>query len=383
MEQKIIFADDKYKNIEDYFRRQSYHRVLLVHGSSMYKLEIGKFLLSMSKFFCNDWSIVEFMEFESNPAIEAAIQGARLCKEKNCDIIIACGGGSAMDVAKCIRLFVANEVCSMEDYDNLVTLKPGEVPLVVIPTTAGTGSEATHFAVVYRQDEKLSIAEPHNVPQTVIYDVRTLKCLPMEVKKANFFDALCHGIESYWSKNATMESRVYSREAIRLLLALRNDYIMENESGVGHNMAMFMAAYYAGRAINIAKTTAAHAMCYTLTSHFGLYHGQAAVRTLLVLWQYLLEIVAINDTEQNTKMMAVMFEIANLLGVDSVETVGRRLTDWLEEAGYLQPLAKGEIRNLAAELSKAVNAERLKNFPLQLSQSDITIIYEQILKGRC
>ena len=370
MKQKLIFADAGFRQFLDCLKSLGAKRVLLVHGSSMKRLEVGQLLLGLPQQL--GMEVVEFTDFASNPDIESAISGARLCQERQCDIIIACGGGSAMDVAKCIRLFVETDT-STEDF--LSKLKPGKLPFMAIPTTAGTGSEATHFAVIYKEGRKLSIAEKGNIPQAVLLDAKVLANLPPKQKRATFFDALCHAIESSWSVNATEESRIYAREALRLLMAAEHGYLSAGCT-MADNMSMLLAAHYAGKAINISKTTAGHAMCYKLTGKFGLPHGQAALLCLVELWPYMLEKAGANEGLKDS-----FEEIAEAMGENSSPEAAGKLKKLAAKHEMLKPLCPEADDTLIAELTSSVNVERLQNHPLKLSEADFRELYRRILKG--
>lgn len=370
MKQKLIFADEGYRQFRAYLGSLGCQRALLVHGRSMLKMDIGKKLLELPEILGIE--AVEFTSFASNPDIESAIEGAELCRRKGCDLIIACGGGSAMDVAKCIRLFVEADT-GREDF--LEHLKPGRIPFVAIPTTAGTGSEATHFAVIYKDGRKLSVAEPGNIPQAVLMDEKVLSGLPLKQKRATFFDALCHAVESYWSVNATEESRTYAGEALRLLMAAEPNYLSE-KSASADNMSMLLAANYAGKAINISKTTAGHAMCYKLTSRFGLPHGQAALRCLVELWPYMAD-----KSGEDQKLQETFGKIAAAMGESTAEGAMEKLKNLAEKHGMLKPLCPEADEKLIAELTGSVNAERLQNHPMKLTEADFAELYRRILKG--
>ena len=153
-----------------------------------------------------------------------------------------------------------------------------------MPTTAGTGSEATRYAVIYYNDAKQSITSKSIIPSTVLMDPNALKTLPVYQRKATMCDALCHAIESFWSVNSNEESKKYSRAAIKGVLKNMQGYFENTEEG---NAGMLRAAYDAGKAINITQTTAGHAMCYKITSLFGCAHGHAAILCDRVLFSWM------------------------------------------------------------------------------------------------
>ncbi len=376
MKQQLIFADQDYASLTAYLQSVPAKRALLVHGSSMLHLEVGQYLLRLPENLGID--VIEFTDFEPNPDIQSAIAGAALCKAQGCDLIFACGGGSAIDVAKCIRLFCEVDT-SKPDF--LQNLKPGKLPFVAIPTTAGTGSDATHFAVVYQDGRKLSVAEPDNIPQAVVLDAATLTNLPLRQKRATYLDAICHAIESYWSVHATAESRVYAREALRLLCAARLSYLQGN-ADMAVNMSMLLAAHYAGKAINISKTTAAHAMCYKLTSLFGMPHGQAAALCLSHLWPYMQNRLPAADAPGQQQLQQNFAGIAAAMDCGSIQEAIATFQQILKECEMDKLNQTGEeTDDVIAELAGSVNVQRLQNHPLHLEAEDFTYLYRAILEG--
>lgn len=376
MKQQLIFADKDYALLTAYLQSVPAKRALLVHGKSMMHLAVGQYLLHLREQIGLD--IVEFTDFTANPDIWSAVRGAKVCRDSACDMIIACGGGSAMDVAKCIRLFCEMD---MSKSDFLKDIRPGKLPFVVIPTTAGTGSDATHFAVVYQDGKKLSVAELDNIPQAVVLDAAVLENLPLRQKQATYLDAMCHAIESYWSVHATEESRVYAREALRLLCAANPDYLLGQADNTV-NMSMLLAAHYAGKAINISKTTAAHAMCYKLTGLFGVPHGQAAALCLCHLWPYMQSRMITEDASVQQSLRESFAGIAEAMGCESVHAAIIAFQQILKDCAMdkLNQIS-GENDGVIAELAGSVNVQRLQNHPLHLTADDFSSLYRAILEG--
>lgn len=372
MNQNIIFAEEGYHALEEILKNLDKKKILLIHGKSMRKLAVGHFLHAVLRKL--NVQIVEFTNFEPNPHLASAIEGAKLCVRERCDSILACGGGSAIDVAKCIRLFCELDLRKRDFWKNL---KPGKLPLIAIPTTAGTGSEATHFAVVYHHGEKLSIGEKNNIPQTVIMDPDVLLSLPVSQKRVTFLDAMCHAIESYWSIHATEESRFYAYMAL-LLIRDRQDEYFHASPAPECRLSMLMAAYYAGKAINISKTTAGHAMSYKLTSYYGIPHGQAAMMCLIRLWAHMLK------KETTPKLEQIYQNLALGLGYESSRDAVHGLAERLNSWGMVEPLEKSphECCEMVKRLAFSVNTERLQNHPVQIEISDFECLYRDILEGK-
>lgn len=246
------------KELKEWITKQD--RVLLVCDMSIRFLDqLNGELESVSV------PIIRFSDFQPNPLYESVVKGVELFRQEGCNAILAVGGGSAIDVAKCIKLY-SNLSGDGKNGEWLNTeILPNNLPFLAVPTTAGTGSEATRYAVIYYKGAKQSITSNSIVPNTVLLDPSVLKTLPLYQKKATMCDALCHAIESFWSVNSTDESKKYSLQAIAGVLDNMEGYLNNTDAG---NAGMLMAAHIAGKAINITQTTAGHAMCYKITSLF-------------------------------------------------------------------------------------------------------------------
>lgn len=311
--------------------------------------------------------VTVFSEFQPNPLYENVEAGIKVFRENDCDCIVAIGGGSAIDTAKCIKVFEP-----MDQPLNFLEQKYNEteVPLIAVPTTCGTGSEATRFAVIYYEGAKQSINSTMIIPDEVILYPELIKTLPDYQKKATMLDALSQAIESYWSVNSTAESQEYSRKAVPLILENYKKYL-DNEMEAIKNMQL--AAYYAGKAINISQTTAAHAMSYKLTSLYHIPHGHAVALCLMPIWEYMLkEDISIIDPRGTDYYRKTMREIECMLG-NGLGTY-KKIYESLNINREF-----GNIDNLDL-LVKSVNPVRLKNHPVLLSSEIISQLYQEILK---
>ena len=146
----------------------------------------------------------------------------------------------------------------------LISLDDPEIPLIAIPTTAGSGSEATHFAVVYIDEEKFSLASDFLLPEAVILDGNLISSGSKYQKTCNALDALSQAIESAWAAGSTEKSRQFAFEAISACWRLIPKVLQTEKHNVADLQAMIVASNQAGRAINISKTTAAHAWSYAI-----------------------------------------------------------------------------------------------------------------------
>jgi alcohol dehydrogenase class IV len=334
-EQKIFFAAE---DLICHVKKFSPRNIFLVHGRTFNRLSLAQIF--------NDFQTTHFTDFKPNPLFESVEAGIKVFGENNCDMIIAVGGGSAIDVAKCIKLYAAQNV-----------------PFIVVPTTAGTGSEATRFAVIYKNGEKQSIHDLCIIPDAIYFDAEPLGILPPYQRKATLLDAYSHAAESYWSVKATEESRAFAKEALRVIVSLQEKYFVGKTSDA-ENLLLLYAAYLAGKAINISETTAGHAMGYKLTSLFGISHGHAAALCNAGLWQFMQSSDAVK-------------ELSEVIG----EKTFRELLIAGELIYPLKDSSDADFDSMLELLTGSVNPVRLKNFPVPLPENIIRKIYRAILLG--
>ena len=336
-------------------------RVLVVCGPSYNFLKNTKKTIEAHK------DIFYFNNFKPNPIYESVVEGIKLYKQKKCDAVIAVGGGSAIDVAKCIKLF--NSMDLNKNY-----LKQ-EIVDNSIPTTAGTGSEATRYAVIYYKGEKQSVTSDYCVPQTVILDPDNLITIPEYQRKATMMDALAHALESMWSIKSTTQSMEYSVKALELFVENREGYLKNTKQG---NFGMQMAAYFAGKAINITQTTAGHARCYRITSVCGCAHGHAAMLCKKELFPWRVEnIEKCIDTRGKSFLNSVFNKIAQVLGTTNVEKAIKIIKGYFDSNLLDIPYV---TEKQVCEMTINVNKERLKNNPITINQEDINRLYHRILR---
>ena len=324
---------------------------------------------------------VVFSDFTPNPVYEDVCKGIDLLKAEKCDVILAVGGGSAIDVAKCIKLAVlakeGNDAIIPPLVNTRIQLDGSLIPFIAIPTTAGTGSESTHNAVMYYENAKQTVTNDGVLPEYAILEPSVLKTLPLYQKKCTMMDALCQGIESWWSVNSTVESYEYSRKTIELIINNWRAYIFNNDSEAAEQI--MLAANYGGRAINITQTTAAHAMSYKITSLYNLPHGHAVAVCLPTLWEYMLNHMDHCIDSRGIKYLAVTFEqIAKAMGVASPSEAIEQFRQMMNELELKNPIFGNREEELIV-LSSSVNPIRLKNNPVSLDTKTIKDLYSKLI----
>ncbi len=325
---------------------------------------------------------VMFSDFTPNPLYEQVCNGIELLKTSNCDTILAVGGGSAIDVAKCIKLAVLAKEGNAAIIPPLVSTRVAcdgaKLPFIAIPTTAGTGSESTHNAVMYYGGAKQTVTNDGVLPDYAILEPTVLKTLPLYQKKCTMMDALCQGIESWWSVNSTEESYEYSRKTIELIMANWRKYIFENDDEAAKQI--MLAANYGGRAINITQTTAAHAFSYKITSLYKLPHGHAVAVCLPEIWEYMIgHMNKCIESRGQEYLLGIFALISKAMGCESPKQAIVEFRKIMVDMDLKNPVAGNREEELEA-LSTSVNPVRLKNNPVTLNNEAIIMLYNQIMK---
>ena len=292
-----------------------------------------------------------FCGYHPNPDLADATAGADMYRELGCDGLISVGGGSAMDTAKAVKaLLLAGNM----DAVRTSRLPEGLLPHIAIPGTAGTGAEATPIAVVYENNEKLSLDHPALLPEAILLEGSLLETLPLYHKKACALDALCQGIESYWAVKATKESCIHAERAILGVLRHMDAYLAGDADAAD---AVLEAAYESGCAIRISRTTAAHAMSYQITKRIGPAHGHACMLTLPHLWRRMGDAPVIGELNV---LMGTEDGAALLLGL-------------LAATDMLMDVRPDEA--LLDALAASVNVQRLGNHPQALTEKELRAVY--------
>ncbi len=215
------------------------------------------------------------------------------------------------------------------------------------------------------------------LPDYAVLEPSVLKTLPLYQKKCTMMDALCQGIESWWSVNSTEESYEYSRKTIELIMANWRKYIFENDDEAAKQI--MLAANYGGRAINITQTTAAHAMSYKITSLYKLPHGHAVAVCLPEIWEYMIgHMEKCIDTRGQEYLSGVFTLISKAMGCESPKQTVAEFRQMMVDMELKNPVAGSREGELSI-LSTSVNPVRLKNNPVKLESHVIRQIYNVIV----
>lgn len=292
---------------------------------------------------------IEFIEYnDANPERGDIVKNVEYVDHFNPDTIISIGGGSIIDYSKCII-----------DFSKITANH------IAVPTTCGTGSESTTFAVYYIDGIKQSLNKNYLIPNSVILDSSLLASLPQTVYISSILDAFAQSVESYWSKKSTERSRNYSLEALSIIYPILEKGLEFNDK---ERKVLLTAANLAGKAINITTTTASHALSYNLTKLFGISHGFAVCMTLPFIWE--MHVNKIPDFNSNMEKIINIIDCKEVPVYEKVASIFNKYEVWKKSE-----FCDNDLEYLIAN----VNLERLGNNPYSLNKEEIKEIYIRAL----
>lgn len=366
MTQEEYFNSNGLLHLKRILHKDSIKNIFLVTGKKSFSACGAEKILNEM---LDSKNVFHFSDFMINPQLSDVEKGINLFKQNQCDVVVAVGGGSVIDIAKLINILAAQDgpIIDYIKFKN-ENLKKGKF-LIAIPTTSGAGSESTHFAVAYINKMKYSVAHKNILPDVaIIYPQFTIN-LPARITATSGMDALCQAIESYWCVNSTNESKQYAKESIHLIM--ENLSISVNDPSKYSRENMAKAAHLAGKAINISKTTAPHAISYPLTSYFNIDHGHAVSLTIgdFLIYNYHVTEKDIVDGRGISYVKKTIDEINILLGSNDVYESRKIIFKLMQEIGLETHLSdlnfktEDDVRLILDN----VNIERLKNNPRLVS----------------
>ncbi len=363
--QIVRLREEAISEVDDILRRSGAHRFFLVVDGNAYTSSGADKFIEPSLV---GRSVTRFSNFEENPKLHDVEKGVSLYKDLNPDIILTVGGGTAIDMGKLIRAVGCTGDSARSIATGSAQITQVRPPLVAVPTTSGTGSEATQFAVVCVDQEKYSIDDSSLLPEYAIVDPLLTHSLPPKITAATGLDAFCQAVESIWAVGANQESIAYASEAITLSLEnLANATRDSAGSASKARMAMARAAHLSGKAINISRTTAAHALSYVITSRHNVPHGVAVALTLSPMLAYNSKVVAKDcaDPRGPREVLKRIDLLLRLLDVESVSEACGKIEAMITEIGCPNSLRQVGITSAEElrEIVENVNLVRLSNNP--------------------
>lgn len=372
---KIVFGKGALERLPEYIAELKGKRPLVVIDGPLARAGLSERVSLLLK--GAGMSLTLFDAIEGEPELEKADEGARLALEKQCDVVVGIGGGSAMDAAKAVAAVAGNGAKAV-DFLGLNRVPGPGLPTIMVPTTAGTGSEVTFTAVFIRKDlkKKEGMNSPYLYPHIALLDPLLTVGLPPLPTATTGVDALCHAIESYTSVNASPMSALVSLEAIRLIGAHLRTAVHDG-SNLPAREAMLLGSLYAGLGLANAGVGAVHSLSYPLGGRFGVPHGLANTVLLPAVMEYNLP----GALEKFTGVARALGEMTEGLPLrDAAWLAVEAVSELVRDCGIPMGLERLGVREEdfpgLAEVAMTV-ARPLANNPRKVTAGDAVDIYRQ------
>ncbi len=330
-----------------------------------------------------------FTDIEGNPSVETVDKATAAFKEAGADFIVAFGGGSPMDVAKAVGV-TAKYGGSITEYEGAHKVPGPIIPLIAIPTTAGTGSEVTAFSVItdHSRDYKLTVFSYEILPAYAILDAELLTTAPASVAAACGIDAFIHAEEAYISTAASPFSDAMAEKAMSLIGKNIRRFVA-NRGDIEAAESMLVGSLFAGIAFSFARLGNVHAMSHPVSAFFDVPHGVANAVLLPVIAEYnaladhgryltiyndISPVPAYEDEFEPMMLVDAIRDLCDDIGIPA------NLTEAINNASKTGPVSAEEIENkIEAMAVDAMKSGNIAVNPRSSRQCDIEMLYRKAL----
>lgn len=268
------FGEGARKVLTDEIKKRGFKKVLVVTDDSLFNAGVSKKVTDLLE--ANSIKYVVFHDVKPNPPIDNVLAGVEVCKKEKVDSIVAVGGGSSIDTAKGISIIVTNpdreDVVSLNGLSNT---KNKGLPLIAIPTTAGTAAEVTINYVITdpKKQIKMVCVDENDIPIVSIVDTELMASMPKSIAASTGMDALTHAIEGYICKNRNIMSQMFSMKAIQLIYDNLAKAVNEKDQDAINKMGL--GQYIAGMGFSNVGLGIVHSMAHQLGAVYDTPHGLA------------------------------------------------------------------------------------------------------------
>lgn len=371
----VLFGDHVIEKLSGKVKEFKRDKVLIVTDKGVEKAGL---LEKIEKVLKNDKIEIKiFDDVEPDPSLDTIMKGAKFFKESDCNIIIALGGGSAMDTAKGIRV-VADNGGHIRDYAG-VNKVPGRasVPLITIPTTSGTGSEVTIFAVLsdWEYNMKITVTSPYLAADLAIVDPLMAATAPPKVRAASGVDALAHSVETYVSNISQPPADALAIKAIGIISANLRGAVANNNNLEAINQVS-LGSLISGMAFNNSFLGLTHSIGAALSGHVHVSHGVA----IALLLPYVMEYNSIANMEKYRNIaIALGAKVQNLNLRESALEAAKAVSELVEDVGlprHLKDLGTKK-EDLAAIAKDAMGHGMVKMNPRKPTENEILAVLQK------
>ena len=362
------FGEGARKVLPEEIKMRGFKKVLVVTDESLYKAGVSSKITDLLE--ANKINYVLFHDVKPNPPIKNVLDGVEMCKSEKCDLIVAVGGGSSIDTAKGISIIITNpdrsDVVSLNGASNT---KNKGLPIIALPTTAGTAAEVTINYVITDPEKEIKMVcvDEHDIPIIAIVDTELMASMPKSVASSTGMDALTHAIEGYITKSRNIMSQMFSMKAIQLIYDNLAKAVNEKDQDAINKVGL--GQYIAGMAFSNVGLGIVHSMAHQLGAVYDTPHGLANAILLPTVMEFngevsyeefrkiLTEAMHIDATEFTKEEVIKTFcecirNLSNDVGItQTVKDVGAKKEDFemLADKAMVDPCKPGNPRDVTKE----------------------------------
>ena len=362
------FGEGARKVLPEEIKKRGFKKVLVVTDESLFKAGVSTKITDLLE--ANKINYVLFHDVKPNPPIKNVLDGVEMCKSEKCDLIVAVGGGSSIDTAKGISIIIANpdraDVVSLNGASNT---KNKGLPIIALPTTAGTAAEVTINYVITDPEKEIKMVcvDEHDIPIIAIVDTELMASMPKSVASSTGMDALTHAIEGYITKSRNIMSQMFSMKAIQLIYDNLAKAVNEKDQDAINKVGL--GQYIAGMAFSNVGLGIVHSMAHQLGAVYDTPHGLANAILLPTVMEFngevsyeefrkiLTEAMHIDATEFTKEEVIKTFcecirNLSNDVGItQTVKDVGAKKEDFemLADKAMVDPCKPGNPRDVTKE----------------------------------
>ena len=370
---RVIFSAGAIERLGDLARELNFGRTLLVADRGL--VDSGHVDEALAPLRLAGIEVVGFHDFEVNPDTRMVEAGREFAAWQDIDSIIGLGGGSSLDCAKGINFLLTNGG-EMRDYLGYGKARQPLLPMIGVPTTSGTGSEAQSYALISdaQTHVKMACGDSKAAFRIALLDPALTISQPRGITATSGFDAIAHAVETYVTTRRSGLSEFFSREAWRLLES-SYEIVLEQPDNLEARGAMQLGSYFAGMAIENSMLGATHACANPLTTHYSTVHGAALAMLLPSVVRWNGAVVG----ERYVELLRLSSARANSNGQGSVELLAHRLEQLAAAGGLRQTLSKAGVPQSDLEMLAAEAATQWTGTfnPRQFDFAGAMEVYEQ------
>jgi alcohol dehydrogenase len=368
---RVVFGAGAIERVGELARELNFRRTLLVADRGL--VDSGHVDEALAPLRLAGIAVAGFHEFEVNPDTQMVEAGREFAATRDVDSIIGLGGGSSLDCAKGVNFLLTNGGV-MSDYLGYGKATKPLLPMIGIPTTSGTGSEAQSYALIAdaQTHVKMACGDQKAAFRIALLDPALTISQPRSITATSGFDAIAHAVETYVTTKRNALSEFFSREAWRLLES-NYEIVLEQPDNLEARGAMQLGSYFAGMAIENSMLGATHACANPLTTHYSTVHGAALAMLLPSVVRWNGPVVG----ERYGELLRL--STASFNGKGSCEMLARRLEQLAAAGGLRQSLSMAGVPQCDLEMLAAEAATQWTGTfnPRQFDQAGALEVYEQ------